>query len=89
MSLNTFYPGSLLLVEVMEVMEVVAKRLIQRALCRSKKNLREAKVVGVDEEGEAEEMEVVVARNQIHLRSSGDRLFTCNEVVLIEGASLF
>jgi hypothetical protein len=34
----------------------------------------------VDEEGEAEEMEVVVAR-LIHLRKLVDNLFACNEVI--------
>ena len=60
------------------------KGLNQRVLCHSKKNLREAKVEGVDEEDEeVEVMEVVVvARNQIHSRSSVDRfLLHANEVV--------
>ena len=64
---------------------MTTKGLNQRALCHSKKNLREAKVEGVDEEGgEVEVMEVVVvARNQIHSRSSVDRPFFlhANEVV--------
>jgi len=73
MFLNTFYPGSLLLVEMMEV----TKGLKQKTLCRSKRNLRGAKAEGVDEGAEAEGMEVVVVKNQIRLKSLVDRLFAC------------
>lgn len=59
----------------------MTKGLKQKALCHSKKNRSGAKAEGVDEEGEAEGMEVVVARNQIHSRSLVDRLFECNEIV--------
>ena len=74
---NTFYPGSLLLVQIMEV----TKGLKRKALCHSKRNLGGGKAEDVDEEGVDEGMVDVVAKNRIHSRDLVDRLFACNEVV--------